>query len=129
MTFAHPARRQAWALCCLCCLAASPSARAAPARHEVVIDAMRFTPQVVHVRPGDTIVWTNRDLVAHNVTANAVQLRSGDLAPGQSWRYTVRPGASFGYLCTLHPVMTGRVELEATRAPTAHSHAPPPKME
>ena len=114
MTRAHPARRRAWVPCCLCCLclAALPSARAAPVRHEVVIDAMRFTPQVVHVRPGDIITWTNRDLVAHNVTANGGRMRSGDLAPGQSWRYTVRPGASFAYVCTLHPVMNGRVELE-----------------
>lgn len=100
----------AWLLCCL----AAP-ALAAP--HRVVIDGMRFTPQTVQVRPGDTITWENHDMVAHNVTATAV--RSGDLAPGQSWRYKVPKGASFDYRCTLHPMMTGRVELQT---------APPPKM-
>ena len=113
-------RAPAWARTCLSCLclAALPSLLAAPVQHQVVIDAMRFTPQVVQVRPGDTITWVNRDLVAHNVTANGAKLRSGDLAPGQSWRYTVRPGASFGYVCTLHPVMNGRVELETARHPS-----------
>lgn len=102
--------RGAWALCCLCSLGVSASANAA--QHLVTIEGMRFTPQVVQARPGDTITWQNRDLVAHNVTGKAIQLRSNDLAPGQSWRYTVQ-GASFDYVCTLHPMMTGRVEVEA----------------
>lgn len=102
------AARGARALCGLCFLGASVSAVAA--QHLVIIDGMRFTPRVVKVRPGDTITWENRDLVAHDVAANAIQLRSGILTPGQSWRYTVKGSASFDYACTLHPVMTGRVE-------------------
>jgi len=102
----RPVLRLGWVLCCL-----AASARAEAAAHVVVIDGMRFTPQVVKVKPGDTITWQNRDMVAHNVTAKAVNVSSGTLAPGQSWRYTVRGGA-FDYACTLHPMMTGRVELE-----------------
>lgn len=123
--------RGARALGWLCALAASAGASAA--QHRVVIDGMRFTPQVVQARPGDTITWENRDMVAHNVTADAVHLRSGDLAPGQSWRYTVPPGGSFAYACTLHPMMTGRVEVGAqvgTAAPPARARPrdPPAKM-
>jgi plastocyanin len=84
---------------------------------------------VVQARPGDTITWENRDLVAHNVTADAAHVHSGDLAPGKSWRYTVQPGGSFGYACTLHPTMTGRVELEGAGPPArAHPRDPPLKM-
>jgi plastocyanin len=116
----NPARA-AWLLACL----AAP-AFAAP--HRVVIEGMRFTPQVLQVRPGDTITWENRDMVAHNVTARTGSVRSGDLQPGQSWRYKVERGASFDYLCTLHPMMTGRVEFEAA-APHARAkmHDPPAK--
>ena len=71
---------------------------------------MQFSPQVVEVKPGDTIVWENRDMFVHNVTAAAAGVGSGDLAPGKTWRYVVRAGTSFDYLCTLHPVMKGRVE-------------------
>jgi plastocyanin len=116
---AFRARRPGWALCCLAACACA-GAQAAP--HLVVIDGMRFTPQVVKVKPGDTITWENHDMVAHNVTAKAARVASGDLAPGQSWRYTVRGGA-FDYACTLHPMMTGRVELEGAR-----SRDPPAKM-
>jgi plastocyanin len=86
-------------------------ALAGAAEHHVVIDAMKFSPQVVKARPGDTIVWENRDMFVHNVTAAAAKVSSGDLAPGKTWRYVVPAGASFDYLCTLHPVMKGRVDV------------------
>jgi plastocyanin len=84
---------------------------AGAAEHRVVIDAMQFSPQVVEVKPGDTIVWENRDMFVHNVTGAAAGVGSGDLQPGKSWRYVVRAGPSFDYLCTLHPVMKGRVNV------------------
>jgi plastocyanin len=90
---------------------------AGAAEHRVVIDAMQFSPQVVEVKPGDTIVWENRDMFAHNVTGAAAGVRSGDLAPGKTWRYKVRAGTSFDYLCTLHPVMKGRVDVVKSRPP------------
>jgi plastocyanin len=93
----------------LCLMAAASGAIAAD--HRVVIDGMAFTPKVVSVRPGDTITWVNRDMFVHNVTAAAKGISSGDLKPGQSWRHKVRQEETFDYLCTLHPVMTGRVEV------------------
>jgi plastocyanin len=85
---------------------------AGAAEHHVVIDGMKFAPQVVRVRPGDTIVWENRDMFVHNVTADGAGVRSGDLAPGKTWRWVVRGKMSFDYLCTLHPVMKGRVDVK-----------------
>lgn len=89
-------------------LCALPLAAGA-AEHHVVIDGMKFTPQVVQVKKGDAIVWENRDMFVHNVAADGV--KSGDLAPGKTWRWVVRAKMSFDYLCTLHPVMKGRIEI------------------
>ena len=111
--------RAAWLVSWLCL--AAPALAAPRVDHRVVIEGMRFTPQVVQVKPGDTITWENRDMVSHNVTAKAGPVRSGDLQPGQSWRYKVKPGASFDYVCTLHPLMTARVELAAAGT---QPHAP-----
>ncbi len=88
------------------------TATAVAADHLVLIEGMAFTPKVVAVKPGDTITWVNKDIFVHNVTAAAAGIKSGDLKPGQSWRHTVRRGASFDYLCSLHPVMTGQVQVE-----------------
>jgi plastocyanin len=95
----------------LAALCALPLAAGA-AEHHVVIDGMKFAPQVVQVKPGDTIVWENRDMFVHNVTAAGSGVRSGDLAPGKTWRWVVRAKMSFDYLCTLHPVMKGRIEVK-----------------
>jgi plastocyanin len=95
------------------------AAAAGAADHVVVIDAMAFTPKVLAVWPGDTVTWVNRDMFAHNVTATgaaaAAGVKSGDLQPGQRWRHTVRQGEVLDYLCTLHPVMTGRVEAKEVK--------------
>ena len=41
-----------------------------PREHVVEIQAFKFQPQRTMVSPGDTIVWINRDIVPHSVTAN-----------------------------------------------------------
>jgi plastocyanin len=74
---------------------------------------MAFHPKVVRVRPGDTITWLNKDLFVHNISAAAAHVRPGDLPPGKSWRYTMLAAGSLDYVCTLHPVMAGHVEVEA----------------
>jgi plastocyanin len=118
--------RAAWPISCLCL--AAPAFAAPPVQHQVVIEGMRFTPQVVQVKPGDTITWENRDMVAHNVTAHTGRPHSGDLQPGQSWRYKVQPGGSFDYICTLHPMMTARVELADLGKQPHAPRDPPAKM-
>lgn len=89
-------------------------AAAGAAEHRVVIDGMAFTPREVQARPGDTIVWTNKDLFVHNVSADKGGMQSGELQTGQTWRYTVRAGPSIDYRCTLHPTMTARIEVAAS---------------
>jgi plastocyanin len=105
---------------CLMAAASALASDAAAADHRVVIDGMAFTPKVVSARPGDTITWVNTDMFVHNVTAAGTGIesgiKSGDLAPGKTWRHTVRQGEAFDYLCTLHPVMTGRVEVQEVKA-------------
>jgi plastocyanin len=101
------------AACAACWLGANgvSMSAAAAAEHQVLIDGMAFHPKVVRARPGDTITWLNKDLFVHNVTAAALHASSGNLAPGKSWRYAVPAAGSFDYVCTLHPMMTGHVEV------------------
>jgi plastocyanin len=99
----------------VCLMAAAFDAGAAD--HRVLIEGMAFSPKVLNVHPGDTITWVNKDIFVHNVTGASAGVRSGDLQPGQSWRHVLRQGESFDYLCTLHPVMTGRVEVKGKIKP------------
>lgn len=87
-------------------------ALAAPQVHEVVIENMKFNPPTLEVSQGDTVVWTNRDLVPHNATAEDGTFRSGDLQPGQSWTYHADKKGDFPYICSLHPTMKARLTVK-----------------
>lgn len=66
---------------------------------------MKFTPARLEVASGDTVTWTNRDLVPHTVSAAAAGVESGNIAPGASWKYTARRSGTIGYACRYHPGM------------------------
>ena len=84
---------------------------AAPARHQVVIEAVAYAPTVLTVHRGDTVVWVNRDPFPHTATA-AGTCDSGAIAAGASWKYVATKAGAFDYLCTLHPNMKGTLKVE-----------------
>jgi plastocyanin len=88
------------------------TAAAAPTKsttHTVVIEAMRFDPQELTVKAGDTIAWIN-----HGPTATAVgrQFDSREIALQRSWKYTASRTGVFRYACSLHPTMSGTLRVE-----------------
>jgi plastocyanin len=86
--------------------------RARPTTHTVTMDGMKFKPDVLTVAPGDTVVWVNEDLVAHTATSQAGAFDSKLIAPGKSWKLTVRKQGSFAYICTYHPTMKAMLRVE-----------------
>jgi plastocyanin len=100
--------------CALALLAAlGPAAQAAPAVHTILIDGMRFIPQTVEVKAGDTVVWRNKDPFPHTATAVAAATQSkigGPSSPaigaGASWGFKATKAGTYPYLCTLHSTMT-----------------------
>ncbi|WP_409070344.1 plastocyanin/azurin family copper-binding protein [Aliifodinibius sp. S!AR15-10] len=79
--------------------------------HIVEIKKMKFIPSEITVAPGDSVQWINRDIVAHNVTEEfSTDWKSPDLKIGES--FTLQVNNTESYLCTLHPVMTGRIILK-----------------
>jgi plastocyanin len=93
----------------------SPSggAAAAPvAGNAVAIQNFAFSPATLTVRVGTTVTWTNRDADAHTVTSqHSGPLRSKALDTGQAYSFTFTTPGSYPYLCTIHPFMTGTVEV------------------
>ena len=97
--------------------AAGPSAAAvqeAPKSrtHAVTIDASAFQQPLVTVNAGDTIVWTNRDLFPHTVTALKGSFDSKDIPAGKSWKYTPKVKGTFDYRCDYHTTMTGVIKVK-----------------
>lgn len=87
-------------------VAAVASAAAAP--HPVAIEGMQFKPASVNVGRGDTVTWTNKDVVPHTATA-AGKFDSGNIAPGKSFSRKMELPGEFDYVCTYHPGMKGKV--------------------
>ena len=79
-----------------------------PTQHTVAIKGMQFVPAEITVKKGDIMVWTNEDLVEHNVTAvGKKNWASPPIVKGQSWKMVIKE--SSGYFCSLHPVMKGKI--------------------
>lgn len=91
------------------------AARAAPTTHVVEIRAMAFHPSELHVAAGDTIVWVNRDVLAHTATDSASGWSSPALEMGARWRTIAPEGDTVRYTCAFHPVMEGRIIVDGRR--------------
>ncbi len=89
----------------------SSAAFAAGKSHQVTIEGMKFIPERIEVAAGDTVTWTNRDLVPHTVTAGKA-IESGTIEPGKTWKYVARTKGAFDYTCRFHPVMRGALAVK-----------------
>lgn len=69
-----------------------------------------FSPQTLHIEPGDTIIWTNRDSISHTVTSDSGnELSSGNIDPSQNYIHTFNNDGFYSYHCSIHPDMTGTI--------------------
>jgi plastocyanin len=91
----------------LCSMAGAATAAPRPATHTVTIDGTRFQSGDLTVKPGDTVVWVNKDPFPHTVTSKAGRFDSQTIASGKSWKYRAAKKGEFAYLCSFHPMMTG----------------------
>jgi plastocyanin len=76
----------------------------------VAMRDVRFRPAHVAVRMGQTITWTNRDRVPHDVAATkGAAFESGNLSAGRSFSFRATAPGEMDYVCTLHQGMTGTI--------------------
>ncbi len=87
-----------------------PPARAATV--SVTIENLQFSPTVLSVRRGDHVVWTNKDLFPHTVTATNKAFDSGGIAAGGTWNYVATLAGEYSYGCAYHPTMKGSLKVK-----------------
>jgi plastocyanin len=93
--------------------AADMAKAAPPSTAAVQIDNFTFKAQVVTVKPGTTVTWTNADDIPHTVTSNNALFKSKVLDSGDKFSFTFAKAGQFGYFCSLHPHMTGTIIVKA----------------
>ncbi len=82
------------------------------AAHAVLIEGFVYDPEALPVRVGDTVTWTNRDIVPHTVTAEDGSWDSGEIAAGETWTMTITAETMGSYFCVYHPGMRSRLDDE-----------------
>ncbi|MGB7259797.1 MAG: cupredoxin domain-containing protein [Pseudolabrys sp.] len=95
-------------------LAALSIWNAAPVRAatvQVTIDKVAYAPVDISARVGDTIEWSNKDIVAHTATARD---KKWDLMimPGKKQTLVVKQAGEIDYYCKFHPNMVGHISVK-----------------
>ena len=69
-----------------------------------------FSPTIVHVDPGATVEFVNRDSYGHNVVGHGFSWGDYEqLASGQRITTVFEAAGIYPYACTIHPGMVGAV--------------------
>ena len=81
----------------------------APERNvRVEIRNFVYSPAVVTVSPGDTVVFHNRDVLPHTATATGT-FDSDSIGHEGEWKWVARGSGNVDYICAYHPNMKGTV--------------------
>jgi plastocyanin len=80
-----------------------------PAAISITIDNFSFTPKEITVSKGTTITWVNHDDVPHTVVSPDKKFKSRALDTDEKFSFTFTDSGTYGYFCSVHPVMTGKV--------------------
>ena len=76
--------------------------------------ALRFHPDAAQVKVGQTVTWRNEESVPHNVVAQSgAVFESETFGKDGTFSWTPRKTGTVKYECTLHPGMTGTVDVVA----------------
>jgi plastocyanin len=70
-----------------------------------------FSPATVTVATGDSVRWTNRDTVNHQVVADTGAFASRILRPNQSYTFTFEASGTYRYRDALEPAERGTVRV------------------
>lgn len=84
--------------------------RRIPQTYTVEIKAMQFVPENLTIHKGDTVIWVNKDMVAHDVTEEKKAWTSSALASEASWKKVITKSEK--YYCSIHVVMKGTLVVE-----------------
>jgi plastocyanin len=76
----------------------------------VTIADLTFQPSEIKAKVGDTILWVNKDVLAHTATAHD---KSFDVMqpPKKTVSQKLTKAGSFAFYCKYHPNMTGRLDV------------------
>jgi plastocyanin len=85
-------------------LAACGGSSPPPAGPTVSVIDNAFEPQVLRIKPGQTVTWVNNGQTAHTVTADDNAFNSGTFNSGEQYTHTFSKPGRYPYYCQLHGI-------------------------
>lgn len=81
---------------------------------EVRIEKMKFIPEEVHIKKGDTVLWKSYEKRGYHtvVFKEEGDLESEPMFPEESWKRKFAKTGEYPYHCGPHPDMVGRIIVE-----------------
>ena len=76
-----------------------------------IYGASSFAPSNVNVAPGAVVTWSNRDSIVHTTTSDT-NVWASNVEPNGTFTRTFSTRGSFPYKCTVHPNMTGTINVQ-----------------
>ena len=92
--------------------ATAPSGDAVRSAKVEIVD-FAYDPDPITVEEGGKVTWINRDSDPHTATAEDGSFDTGTLDEGKLKSETFKEPGSYAYICSIHPDMTGTVEVVA----------------
>jgi plastocyanin len=83
-----------------------PAATAAE-KATITITSFQFTPKVLNVAVGTTVVWFNKE-GRHTVQADKGEFKSDVLTDGKSFEFTFSKAGKYAYHCSFHGESGGK---------------------
>lgn len=86
---------------------------------ESTMRSLKYLPAKIDIEAGTTVIWTNKDVVAHTVT-HKVKVEdqlfaSPFISPGENFSFTFDKPGTYPVYCLPHPFMTQTVVVSAKR--------------
>ena len=73
---------------------------------------MSFAPKTITIKKGESVTWTNKDLVGHSATADDNSWDTNIISNGESKSIRVDVSGAYTYFCKPHPFMKGTIIVE-----------------
>lgn len=79
--------------------------------HHVKIMKFKFVPEILDVKLGDTVIWTNLDIAPHTATSADKSWDTTAIKRGENKSILVNPDMAVDYICLFHPQMKASLNL------------------
>lgn len=81
-----------------------------PQTYNINIQNFAFSPSSLTIKPGDTVIWTNKDSMSHTVTSDSGnELISSTINNGGTYSHVFSTAGTFAYHCSIHTSMKGTI--------------------